>query len=335
MSNKNLVAITKSSACALMLKAIIPAVLAGTLGAQSAAAANLTFGYVPGNLGQPYNVATAKGFEKAAKAAGVKAVVIDPRGSVEKQGNAIDDLIAQGVNAIGFLPLDSVVAQSFVDKSVEHKTPIAAIAVMVGDPQKRAINTPYEKLVALVTTDDVAASEVSATYAATLLPKDRIAKIAIVEGAAGYASVRQRSEGFKAGLTKAGIKFDVVASQPTNWSPEQGEQVCQNILTAHSDVDLIFSQADDMAIGCARAINAQGLTVPLVATGGGSKTGNDAIAAGEINASVCTRPEYLGELLFKSLYDAVTHPETPKAKYVTYEMPLITKDTISNCPEKW
>lgn len=310
-------------------------VLSATLSLNNAIAADLTFGYIPGNLGHPYNVATAKGFESAAKAAGVKSVIIDPRGSVEKQGNAIDDMLAQGVDAIGFLPLDSVVAQSFVDKSVEHQTPIAAIAVMVGDPQKRAISTPYEKLVALVTTDDLRVAEIAGAYAATRLPKDHVAKIAIIEGAPGYSAVRQRSEGFKTGLTKAGIKFDVVASQPTNWTPEQGEQVCQNILTAHADIDLIFSQADDMAVGCARALGALGSKVPLVATGGGSRVGTDAIAGGEIDASVCTRPTLLGELLFKSLYDAVTHPDTPKAKYVTYDMPLITKNTLGDCPEKW
>lgn len=316
-----------------LFKQMIPVLLALTATASNAA--ELTFGYVPGNLAYPYNVSTAKGFEAAAKAAGVKAVIIDPRGSVEKQGNALDDMIAQRVDAIGFLPLDSVVAQSFVDKIVDHEIPVAAIAVMVGDPQLRAINKPYEQLAALVTTDDIRAGEVAGEYSATLLPKDRVAKIAVVEGVPGYAVVKQLTEGFKTGLKKAGAKYEIVASQPTDWTPEQGERVCQNMLTAHPDLDLIFSQAEDMAIGCARALVAQGSKIALVATGGGSKVGATAIAAGEINASVCVRPKLLGELLFKSLYESVTHPETPKGKYVTYDLPLITKNTLNDCPDKW
>lgn len=305
------------------------------LAASAANAAEQTFGYVPAAIGHPFNVATMKGFESAAKAAGVKTVIIDPRGSVEKQGNAIDDLIAQHVDAIGFLPLDSVVAESFVDKIVDQKIPVVVIAGMVGDPRKRAINTPYEKLTALVTTDEVKAGEVAGNYAASLLPKDRVAKVAIIEGAAGYSVVEQRTSGFNSGLSKAGVKFEVVASQPTNWTPEQGEQTCQNILTAHPDVDLIFSQADDMAVGCARAVSALGSEVPIVAAGGGSKIGADAISADEIKASVCNRPQLLGELMFKALYAAVNNPEVKKAQYVTYDMPMITKQNLDQCPDKW
>ena len=111
------------------------ALMAATLlSAGGAFAEEMVFGYVPASLEYPYNVNTQIGFEEAAKAAGVKTIVLDPRGSVEKQGNAIDDLLAQGVNAIGFLPLDSVVAESFVDKIDEAGIPVVAIAAQVGDP---------------------------------------------------------------------------------------------------------------------------------------------------------------------------------------------------------
>jgi ribose transport system substrate-binding protein len=113
-------------------------------------AKDLTFGYVPGSMIYPYDVATAKGFEAEAKAAGVKTVVLDPRGSVEKQSNSIDDLIAQKVDAIGFLPLDSVVAQSFVDRVNDKKIPIIAVALQVGDPTKRELRDFYPGLTALI-----------------------------------------------------------------------------------------------------------------------------------------------------------------------------------------
>ncbi|MGO8147855.1 substrate-binding domain-containing protein, partial [Rhizobium leguminosarum] len=95
------------------------------------------------SLEYPYNVMTAKGFEEAAKEKGVKTVVIDPRGSVEKQGNSLDDLLSQKVDAIGFLPLDSVVAEGFGDKVSDAKVPIVAIALQVGDSAKRQLKDPY------------------------------------------------------------------------------------------------------------------------------------------------------------------------------------------------
>jgi ribose transport system substrate-binding protein len=301
----------------------------------AADADQLTFGYVPASLEYPYNVSTAQGFEEAAKAAGVKTVVLDPRGSVEKQGNALDDLITQKVDAIGFLPLDSVVAESFVDKINEAKIPVVAIALQVGDSATRKINDPYPGLSALVATDNYQAGYVSGQMAAQILPKDRTAKIGIVQGDPAYTIVKLDTEGFRAALDKTGSKYEIVAEQPTNWTPDQGEAVCQNFLTVHPDLDLIFSHADDMAIGCARAIDAANSKVTLIATGGGSKLGHDAILAGEIYGSVCTRPKLLGTLMFQAMYEAVTKPDTPKGRFVTYDMPQITKEKIGDCPEQW
>ena len=311
------------------------AVLATLLCSGAAVAKDLTFGYVPASLEYPYNVMTAKGFEEAAKAAGVKTVVLDPRGSVEKQGNSLDDLIAQKVDAVGFLPLDSVVAESFVDKLNAAKIPVAAIALQVGDSAKRKVDDPYPGLTALVATDNYKAGYASGEMAAGLLPKDRKAKIAIVMGDPAYTIVKLDTEGFRAALDKAGAKYEIVAEQPTNWTPEKGEAVCQNFLAGHPDVDLIFSHADDMAIGCARAIQSSKSKPILIATGGGSKLGHDAILAGEMYGSVCTRPKLLGALMFKAMFEAVTKPETPKGRFVSYDMPQITKKTIDSCPEQW
>ena len=298
-------------------------------------AKDLTFGYVAGSLKYPYNVATADGFKEAAAKEGVKAIVLDPQGEVEKQGNAIDDLIAQGVNGIGFLPLDSVVAQSFVDKITEKGIPSAAIAVQVGDPHKRALKDVYPKLNALITPDDFVAGEQAGKLALTLLPKDRKVKIAIIEGAPGYSAVTQRSDGFKKALDTAGAHYEIVGSQPTDWTPEKGEAVCQNFLTATPDIDLFFSQADDMAIGCARAIEAAHSKAKLIATSGGSKLGNAAIAAGELDGSVCVKPKMLGQLMFKALYEAAKNPSSPKAQLVSVDLPIITKANLAQCPAEW
>lgn len=305
------------------------------LAAGPVAARDVTIAYVAANMQYPYNVAVAKGFQDVARELGAKAIVLDPKGSVEKQGNAIDDLIAQKVDGISAILLDSVVAKSWVDRSAEAGIPFVAAAVQVGDPDKVPIRQVYEKLTALVTTDDVAAGERAGELAAKYLPKGKVAKIGIIEGEAGYAVVRQRTQGFKAGLDKAGIKYDIVASQPTDWTPQKGESVCQNILTAHPDLDLFFSQADDMAIGCARALHAAGSEVKLIATGGGSKLGNNAIKNGELDGSVCTKPEMIGRLAAKALYEAATKKNTKMAQFVTYDLTPVTKATLASCPNGW
>jgi ribose transport system substrate-binding protein len=320
-----------------IIKKLGVAVSAGAMAlvAGAAGAKDITLAYVAASMQYPYNVAVANGFQAAAKELGAKAIVLDPKGSVERQGNAIDDLIAQKVDGITAILLDAVVAKTWVDKAAENNIAFVASATQVGDPDKVPIRQVYEKLTALVTTDDVAAGERAGELAAKLLPKGRVAKIGIIEGEAGYAVVRQRTQGFKAGLDKAGAKYTIVASQPTDWTPTKGEAVCQNMLTANPDLDLFFSQADDMAIGCSRAIRAANSKVKLIATGGGSKLGNEAIKAGELDGSVCTNPELIGRLAAKALYDAATKKNTKKAQFITYDMTAMTKETLGNCKASW
>lgn len=300
----------------------------------AAMAREITLGYVAAGMQYPFNVAAAKGFEAAAKAAGVKTIVLDAKTSVERQGNAVDDLIAQKVDGIAVLPIDAVVAQSWVDRAASHNIPFVAVATQVGDPQKHPIKDVYPKLSALVASDEVHAGYDAAQIAATLLPKGRTANIAIVEGAPGYPTVWQVTKGFKEGLDKAGIKYQIVASQPTDWTPEKGESVCQNILSAHPDVDLFFNQADDMVIGCARAVRAAGSHAKLVSRGG-SRLGINAIKAGDVDGTVCIQPGKMGALAFKALYAAVTNPGAPKAQFVDVDTPQVTKATLSQCVPEW
>ncbi|GAA0749464.1 sugar ABC transporter substrate-binding protein [Ideonella azotifigens] len=306
------------------------ALVAGAAGAK-----DITLGYVANSMQFPYDAALGKGFQEACKELGCKTVVIDARASVERQGNAIEDLIAQKVDGITIIATDSVVALGWVDRATDAKINFVASAAQIGDTDKVPVKQVYSKLTALVITDDVVAGERAGELAVKFLPKGRTVKIGIIEGAPGFAVVRQRTEGFKKALTAAGVKFQIVASQPTDWTPAKGEAVCQNILTANPDLDLFFSHADDMALGCSRAIRAANSNVKLVSTGGGSKLGNDAIKNGEIDGSVCTKPATIGRLAAKALYDAATGKNTKKAQYISYDTPAITKDNLAACPAEW
>ena len=307
------------------------AALAMSTGA--AIAKDVTIAYVANSMQFPYDAALGKGFQEECKKLGCKAIVIDPRASVERQGNAVDDLIAQKVDGIAMIATDAVVAVGWVDKLFGAKIPFVAAAAVIGDPDKiRQVNP---KLTALVVTDDVVAGQRAGELAARLLPKGKVAKIGIVEGAPGFAVVRQRTEGFRKALDSAGVKYEIVASQPTDWTPAKGESVCQNIMTANPTLDMFFSHADDMALGCARAIKAANSKVKLVSTGGGSKLGNDAIASGEFDGSVCTKPGTLGRLAARALYEAATGKNTKMGQFVTYETPAITKANLSDCPPEW
>ena len=312
------------SACVVSATAL----MAGTV-----AAKDTTFGLIVNNMAFPYNVVLAEGFSNGAAEKGAKVILLDSKLSMETQANQIDDLLLQKVDGIAFMANDSVAMQALVDKIAEAGVPVVASAVPVGDPAKNAVDFVYPSLTALVSTHDVKAGHVAGVYAASVLPKDREATIAVVEGAPGFAVVRQRQEGFEAALNENGIKFKIVSSQPSDWTPGSGERICQNAITANPELDMIFSHADDMALGCGKAIKAAGSKARLVATGGGSKLGAEAIKNGEIEASVCTQPKLIGELSFKALFEASADPATAKkGQYISYDMYPLTKENVDKCP---
>jgi len=281
-------------------------------------------------LSYPFAAAIAKGFSDAAAHAGASAVVLDAKGDVQKQANDIDDLIAQHVAGIAVMPLDSVVAQGWVRRANAQGVPIAAVAALVGDPKTRSVEDVYPGLVALASQDEVAAGHAAGTLALRWLPRGRLARIAVIEGAAGFPEVEQRARGFHAALDGAGARYVVVASQPGNWTSEGGEAACQNILAAHPDIDLFYNEADDMMIGCARAVRAAGSPARLIGVGG-SKLGIASIKAGAVDGTVCFKPEALGALVFAALHDK----DRKGPRFRTYPIPAVTRATIGECVGQW
>lgn len=297
--------------------------------AQQGFAGGPRYGLSTVGLSYPFAAAIAKGFADAAAAARANAIILDAKGDVQKQANDVDDLIAQKVAGIALMPLDSVVAQTMVARASKGGVPIAAVAALVGDPRTRQVQDVYPGLVALASQDEVEAGRAAGGLAATMLPKGRPARIAVIEGAAGFPEVEQRARGFRQGLDAARARYRIVASQPGNWTSDGGEEACQNILAAQPDIDLFFNEADDMVIGCARAVRAAGSKARLVGVGG-SKLAVASIKAGAVDGTVCFKPEALGALAFAAL-----HERTGSDRFRTYPIPAVTRQTVSQCVGQW
>ena len=302
--------------------------------ATATAASPLRFGLASAGLSYPFAAAIARGFEEQAARAGVTAIVLDSQGSVQKQANDIDDLLAERVAGIVLMPLDAVVAESWVDRAAAAGVPVVAVGSQVGDPKTRPLRAVYPKLAALVTQDEVAAGREAGRLALRLLPPDRVARIAIIEGAPGFPEVVQRAEGFRQALDGAHARYRILASQPGDWTADGADAACQNILAAHPDIDLFFNEADDMAVGCAHAVRSAGSRARLIGIGG-SRLAMVSLAAGRIDGTVCYEPRELGMLAFEALYARVRGGGPARAAFITYPTPGITRANASACPAQW
>lgn len=299
-----------------------------------AQAKDVTLAFVVTNFQNVAEVSQADGFKKEGEKLGAKVLLMDSKGSVEKQSNAIDDAIAQKVDGIAAIVLDSTVAKSWVDKANAANIPFTAVLVQVGEPSAKWTDV-YPGLASLVGRDDFQTGEELAGFAAKQFPKDHTAKVGIVEGMAGYSTVVNLTNGFKAGLDKAGAKYEIVSSQPTDWTQAKGQEVCQNALVANPDIDVFYAHAETMAVGCADAISDAGSKAKVVTAAGGLSAGVPYVKSGQITASVCELWREYGAAGADTLYKAATDPKTPKAQLVSIQPPIYGASNVESCKPQW
>lgn len=299
---------------------------------------NPTFGYMQLTEAFTYSLQQTKGFKDAIEAHGGTVIVLDGQYSVEKQTNDVQDLILQGVAGVGILPTDGAAAVSWVDTFTENNILVVAGASAIGNPDevlKTKGDYVYPPLVAQANSNDHESGVEIAKFVVSLLPTDRVGKIAIVEGAPGSVSNMQRTAGFLEGLEASGANYEVVSNQPTDWTPEVAEQVCGNVLTANPDLDYFFIHADTLSTGCAHAVQAAGSKAQIVSAAGGAKDGNDLIVAGEILASICTKPYTQGQAMGEALWKAVVDKDPTRGVFLTYPLVVVTKDNLDQCVPEW
>ncbi|MDT9592272.1 sugar ABC transporter substrate-binding protein [Nocardioides zeae] len=293
---------------------------------------DLTIGVSNLGLSFPFPSAIGEGIKARADELGVTIVELDAQSDTEKQSNDVQDLIGQAPDGVLLLPVDSGVAVGLVDQLASADIPTVAVASQVGDPSERDLEDVYEELVALVTQDELAAGRAAGELALQALPEG--GKLAVVEGAAGFAEVELRFAEFLDPAEEAGVEFEVVARQPGDWTVEGAQGACQNLLASDPDIDVLYAESDDMAVGCAEAVDAAGSDAVVIGIGG-SQLGIDGVEAGDVYGTVCFKPRDLGELAMQVIYDHLTGEETRESEFVSYDTPAVTADNVDECDPQW
>lgn len=277
--------------------------LSATLSAN--AMAKDTIALVVSTLNNPFFVSLKDGAQKEADKLGYTLVVLDSQNNPAKELANVQDLTVRGAKLLLINPTDSDAVGNAVKMANQANIPVITL--------DRVAN--QGTVVSHIASDNVAGGKMAGDFIAEKLGNG--AKVIELQGIAGASAARERGEGFKQAV--AAHKFNVLASQPADFDRTKGLNVMQNLLTAHPDVQAVFAQNDEMALGALRALQVAGKNDVLVVGFDGTDDGVRAVEGGKLGATVAQMADQIGVI------GVVTADKALKGETVPAQIPVDLK----------
>ncbi|MGI9877907.1 ribose ABC transporter substrate-binding protein RbsB [Vibrio chagasii] len=262
------------------LATLISAALLSTSVSVSAQAQD-TMAIVLSTLNNPFFVTMKDGAEAKAEELGYKLIVLDSQNDPSKELSNIEDLTIRGVKAILINPTDSDAVSNAIRMANRSNIPVLTLdrGASRGD------------VVSHIASDNVIGGEMAGHFIMEKVGEK--AKVIQLEGIAGTSAARERGEGFMNAVNGSGL--ELLASQPADFDRTKGLNVMENLLAANPDVEAVFAQNDEMALGALRAVQASGKDVMIVGFDG-TDDGIAAVNRGLLGATVAQQPDLIGSL---------------------------------------
>jgi ribose transport system substrate-binding protein len=289
-------------AASLILVSCAPAAPAATAepakpaapAATVAPAKKIVVGLVQINLSHPFHIGEVNGAKEAARRYGFELKVVSGEDDVNKQIQAFENLINEGVNAI---------AVNFID--VKAFAPAMAKAKAAGIPVV-CLHSKTDGCATVLGFDEWYTGNEVGKYGTELLKQkngDYIGKVANLQGLLGQGLNEARTGGWEEMMKKyPGIT--VVAKEPTGWDPKKAVEITENWLVAYPDLDLIYGNSDGLTVPAGNAIEQAGRLWDgkpgkvgkqiIVTSVDGSDFALTAVKEGKMSCTFLYAPEYTG-----------------------------------------
>jgi ribose transport system substrate-binding protein len=263
------------------------------------------------------------GAEKAAQELGVNIIWKGPlrEDDREDQIKVVENFTNMRVKGIVLAPLDDTALVPVVTDAVRAGIPAIAM--------DSSIKT--DEVTSFVATDNYRGGKLAGEHLAKLLGGK--GKVMMLRYAEGSASTAERERGFLDAIATSKEIEVVSANQYGGVTTESAFKVSENLLTAHKGsagltVQGIFCPNESTAFGMLRALEDDGFAgkVRFVGFDSSSKL-VDAMAKGEMDATVVQDPINMGYLAVKAMVDHLAGK--PVDKRIDTGATLITRDTMS------
>ncbi|WJV53933.1 ribose ABC transporter substrate-binding protein RbsB [Prodigiosinella aquatilis] len=268
-----------------------------------------TIALVISTLNNPFFVSLKDGAQKEADKLGYNLVVLDSQNNPAKELANVQDLTVRGTKVLLINPTDSDAVGNAVKMANKAKIPVITLDRVAASGE----------VVSHVASDNTFGGKIAGDFIARKLGEG--AKVIQLEGLAGTSAARERGAGFMKSAEKN--KFVILASQPADFDRTKGLNVMQNLLTAHPNVQAVFAQNDEMALGAIRALQIAGKNGVMVVGFDGTADGIKAVESGKMAATVAQRPDQIGVIGVETA-DRVLKGEKVQA-IIPVDLKLVTK----------
>ncbi|KGR72271.1 substrate-binding domain-containing protein [Streptococcus phocae subsp. salmonis] len=278
---------------------------------QKKAARDLKLGVSISTTNNPYFVAMKDGLSHYAEKEKVAIKITDAQDDAARQANDVQTFVSQNVDAILINPVDSDAIVPVIKAANTANIPV--ILMDRGSNGGEVLTT--------VASDNVEAGAMAADYIVKELGEK--AKAFELSGVPGASATVDRGKGFN---KVAKEKLDILSSQSANFDRAKALNTAQNMIQGHKDVQVIFAQNDEMALGAAQAVKAAGLENILIIGIDGEPDAHQAIEKGELSATIAQQPAKMGEIAIQAAIDFYQR-KTVKKKTIS-PIFLVTKENV-------
>ena len=280
----------------------------------------LTIGFVPKAFNSPYWITMDNAIQAAAEEKGIKIISQAPKSEtdVSQQVEIVENLIIKGVDALLLAPAGSKELVSVVGKANKAGIPVVIVDTRLDDGAVEAQGVEY---VSFVGSDNYDGGKIAAEF---MLEQIGTAKVAVLEGIAGHESSDARVGGFVDRVSGTGL--EIVSQQTAQWERSKGFDIFQNMLTAHPEIEALFSANDEMALGAYQAIAQAGRTDILIVGFDANDDAKDAIKEGKMLGSIAQYPDSMGVLALETALAALDGKSVDK--YIKSPLNVVTKEMM-------
>jgi ABC-type sugar transport system substrate-binding protein len=282
---------------------------------EEAPAETYKVGYINADLENPAWNAVATGFVDRAQELGMEANAVSSSGQAATQYKHAQDMVTVEYDAAALSATDSSSANATVQEFNEADIPVWILHIKPDDPDV--------DFAAMIDAQNKQGNYDAGQYLAqTYEEKGMSGPAATITISLARSNGQARHAGFKQAMDEAGIEI-VEIKEAINYTRDESYQFAQDLISAHPDLSIIWSNYDEAVLGVMKAVEDAGKSDEIVIGGfDGSPESLKAVMDGRINV-MAVQPLYThGQMAADQMYEFLVNGTEPES--VSTDCPLVT-----------